>query len=56
LLLFVAQPVAAGGAPQPQSFGVLNLGSGVIWSLKVNTLCGGPGWLKATCQTACSGC
>jgi hypothetical protein len=41
--------VAGGGAPLQQSFGVLNLGSGVMmWSLKLSTLSGGQEWLKAT--------
>jgi uncharacterized protein (TIGR03437 family) len=39
--------VAQGGAPLPQSFGILNSGQGsMIWTASSSTLSGGAGWLS----------
>ena len=39
--------VAQGGAPLPQSFGILNSGQGSMpWAASVSTLSGGAGWLS----------
>ena len=39
--------VAQGGAPLPQSFGILNSGQGSMpWTANVSTLSGGAGWLS----------
>ena len=41
--------VAGGGVIPPQSFGVLNLGTGVLrWRVSTTTLDGGPGWLRVS--------
>jgi len=43
--------VAGGGVVPPQSFGILNIGSGTVsWTVSTSTLAGGPGWLT-TSQT-----
>ena len=43
--------VAGGGVVPPQSFGILNIGSGsVSWTVSTSTLAGGQGWLT-TSQT-----
>jgi uncharacterized protein (TIGR03437 family) len=39
--------VSQGGIVPPQTFGVINIGSGVVnWTVKSSTLSGGPDWLK----------
>lgn len=41
--------VAAGGVVPPQTFGVLNIGQGIMnWSATASTLSGGSGWLSVT--------
>jgi hypothetical protein len=39
--------VSQGGVVPPQTFGVINIGSGVVnWTVKKSTLSGGPDWLQ----------
>lgn len=41
--------VQSGGVVPTQSFGVMNIGTGVVnWTASTSTLTGGPGWLQVT--------
>lgn len=41
--------VQSGGVVPAQSFGVMNIGTGVVnWTASTSTLAGGPGWLQVT--------
>lgn len=46
------ETVAGGGRPAPQSFAVLNVGSGTMsWSAEARTLSGGQGWLRLSSRS-----
>ncbi|MBI3696509.1 MAG: hypothetical protein HY238_16920 [Acidobacteria bacterium] len=52
---FTFTAVAGGGAPLPQTFVVLNPGSGVLnWTATASTLAGGAGWLNISAQSGVS--
>ncbi len=48
--------VAGGGVVPPQSFAILNLGTGALrWQVSTSTLDGGPGWLKVSATEGTTG-